>query len=111
MVCIRHPAHHPHLLGKSMLQRSWAWQQLQQFGVLSLDAWPPRLAPHWNARSWKPSGTKPVHAAHRPHGPAGRPVRLRHGQSPTPLARQQQQARLLGETLANTIIRRQQLQT
>jgi hypothetical protein len=26
------------LLGQSMQQRSWAWQQLQQFGVLSLDA-------------------------------------------------------------------------
>lgn len=101
------------LLGQSMLQRNWAWQQLQRFGLLSLDALADIPASAQQERQeLEAHQIQSLFMLRIDH--MGRPVGLfgcdmvsgpRRWQS-----KEQQQARLLGETLANTIIRRQQLQ-
>ncbi|WP_287877614.1 diguanylate cyclase [Aquitalea sp.] len=101
------------LLGQNMLQRSWAWQQLQSFGLLSLDALADLPASAQQERlELEAHQVQSLFMLRIDH--MGRPVGLfgcdmvsrpRRWQG-----KEQQQARLLGETLANTIIRRQQLQ-
>ncbi|MBV8678816.1 MAG: diguanylate cyclase [Aquitalea sp.] len=101
------------LLEQSMLQRSWACQQLQHFGLLSLDSLAELpdeavleredlLAHHVQSLFM----LRIDHMGH-PVGLFGCDMvsRPRNWQP-----KEQLQARLLGETLANTIIRRQQLQ-
>ena len=102
------------LLGESLQQRSFAWQQLQQFGVLSLDA----------LSALPASATLERHELESHQVQSLFMLRIDHMGRPIGLfgcdmvsrqrkwqGKEQQQARLLGETLANTIIRRQQLQT
>jgi diguanylate cyclase (GGDEF)-like protein len=102
------------LLGQDMQQRNWAWQQLQNFGVLSLDTLAdlPATA-QFEREELQAHQVQSLFMLRIDH--MGRPVGLfgcdmvsrpRRWQG-----KEQQQARLLGETLANTIIRRQQLQT
>ena len=101
------------LRGQSMLQRSWACQQLQEHGLLSLDnldALPEHAM--LERQELEEHGVQSLFMLRIDH--MGRPVGL-FGCDMVSHPRQwqgkeQQQARLLGETLANTIIRRQQLQ-
>ena len=101
------------LRGQSMLQRSWACQQLQEHGLLSLDnldALPEHAM--LERQELEEHGVQSLFMLRIDH--MGRPVGLfgcdmvSHPRQW--LGKEQQQARLLGETLANTIIRRQQLQ-
>jgi diguanylate cyclase (GGDEF)-like protein len=101
------------LRGQSMLQRQWACQQLQNFGLLSLDALTdlPESASTERAelQAHQVQSLFMLRIDHmgRPVGMFGCDMisRQRRWQG-----KEQQQARLVGETLANTIIRRQQLQ-
>lgn len=101
------------LQGQSMLRRRWACQQLQEHGLLSLDTLDQlpdnAILERQELEEHRIQSLFMLRIDHM-----GRPVGLfgcdmvsspRHWQG-----KEQQQARLLGETLANTIIRRQQLQ-
>ena len=102
------------LRGENLQQRSYACQQLQQFGVLSLDALSALPASATQERmeleSHQVQSLFMLRIDHmgRPVGLFGCDMVSRQRQWQ---GKEQQQARLLGETLANTIIRRQQLQT
>ena len=100
------------LQGADMAQRGWAFQQLQGAGVLSLDNLEQLPAEagleHAELTAHQVQSLFMLRIDHQGH-PVGlfgcdMVSRTRQWQ-----AKEQQQARLMGETLANTIIRRQQL--